>query len=223
MAALILQVLPLAVGAAVTPTLFALQVLVVSGPHSRKRALAVIGGTAGVFGVYFALILGGLSQLPDAGTGAPSRSEHVIQLVAGLVLAGLAVWLLLPHPQADARLEHKVTAYADHASALVFAGLAAYMSVTDFSTLVLLLPALHAVTLSAEPIAAKALVTAFLMACVLLPVTVPALLVRFGGDRALAALRRAYNLVMGHQLQVMGAVAAVIAITLVSRGARGLM
>jgi Sap, sulfolipid-1-addressing protein len=221
--ALILQVLPLAIGAAVTPTLFALQVLVVSGPHSHKRALAVIAGSAGVFGVYFALILGGLSQLPDAGTGTSSRTEHVIQLVAGLVLAGLAVWLLLPHPQTDARLEQRVTGYADHASATVFAGLAASMSLTDFSTLVLLVPALHAVTLSAEPVAGKALVTALLMACVLLPVTAPALLVRFGGDRALRLLRRAYTLVMGYQLQVMGAVAAVIATALVYRGARGLM
>ena len=61
--------LPLGLAAAVTPTLFALQVLVVSGPQWQKRSLGVIAGTAIVFVIIFALVLGGLSQLPDAGTG----------------------------------------------------------------------------------------------------------------------------------------------------------
>ena len=41
------------------PTLFALQVLVVSGPHWHSRAWAVILGSGGVFAVFFALVLGG--------------------------------------------------------------------------------------------------------------------------------------------------------------------
>ena len=47
-------------GRCADPTLFALQVLVVSGPHWRSRAWAVILGSGGVFAVFFALVLGGL-------------------------------------------------------------------------------------------------------------------------------------------------------------------
>ena len=60
---------------------------------------------------------------------------------SGLVLLAVSVWLLMPHPEADAKLERKVSAYANHASVWVFAGLAAYMTVTDFSTIVILIPA----------------------------------------------------------------------------------
>ena len=216
------QIWPLALGAALTPTLFALQVLVVSGPHWHSRAWAVILGSGGVFAVFFALVLGGLSQLPDAGKGTDSRSVYIVEVVAGVVLVVLAVWMLRPHPQADQRMEQKVRSHADHASPLVFAGLAAYMSLTDFSTFVFLLPALHAVTRSVVAVPEKAVVVACLFVCVLIPVLVPALTVRLVGDRGVRALNRVYNLLMGHQIQVMGVVAAVIGVVLLVRGSRGL-
>jgi cytochrome c biogenesis protein CcdA len=102
---LLLTVLPLGLAAAVTPTLFALQVLVVSGPSWQSRALAVTLGSGAVFVVVFALVLAGLSQLPDAGTGKSTRTEYWIELVSGVVLIPIALWMLRPHPHADAALE----------------------------------------------------------------------------------------------------------------------
>ncbi|MBK6764394.1 MAG: GAP family protein [Micrococcales bacterium] len=219
---LLTSVLPLGLAAAVTPTLFALQVLVVSGPHWQTRARSVVVGAGAVFLVVFALVLGGLSQLPGAGTGTKPRWEYVIELGCGLILMLAAIWMLRPHPEADARLEKKVEGYADHASPWMFAGLAAYMSVTDFSTLVILLPALHDVTNSAVPVAGKALVVALLYGCALLPVVGPPLAVRVAGDRGVQAMKRLYALVMGHQLQVMGAVAGAVGVILIFRGVSGL-
>lgn len=218
MGTLLAAVLPLGLAAAVTPTLFALQVLVVSGPQWQKRSLGVIAGTAIVFVIIFALVLGGLSQLPDAGTGEKPKWAYAGELVAGLVLLGLSVWLLMPHPEADAKLERKVSSYANHASVWVFAGLAAYMTVTDFSTIVILIPALHDVTNSAIAVVEKAVVVAFLMFCVLLPVIAPPLAVRLAGDRGVRFMKRIYTVVMGHQLQVMGAVSAFVAVVLIWRG-----
>lgn len=218
MGSLLTSVLPLGLAAAVTPTLFALQVLVVSGPQWQRRAAAVAGGTLLVFAILFGLILGGFSQLPDAGTGAKPTWEYVVELGAGLILIVLSVWLLLPHPGTDARLEKKVSGYANHASIWVFAGLAAYMTITDFSSIVMLIPALHDITNSSVAVVEKALVTAILMICVLLPVLVPPLAVRLAGDRGVRAMRHMYALVMGHQLQVMGAVSAFVAVLLIWRG-----
>lgn len=215
-------VLPLGLAAAVTPTLFALQVLVVSGPKGRTRSVAVIAGSGLVFAAVFALALGGLSALPDAGTGRTSVTEYWIECLAGLVLILLGVWMLRPHPEVDAKLEKKVQGYANHASSGVFAGLAAYMTVTDFSSLVLLVPALHEVTRSTVWLAAKVVIVAFLFACVMLPVLIPPIAVRVGGQRGVDALQRAYRLVMGHQVQVMGAIAVPLGAVLLWRGAQGI-
>jgi len=219
---LLVTVLPLGLAAAVTPTLFALQVLVVSGPSWQRRALAVMAGSGAVFVIVFAVILAGLSQLPDAGTGKASRAEYWIEFICGVVLLPLAVWMLRPHPNADAKLEKKVRGYANHASPWVFAGLAAYMSVTDFSSLVLVVPALHDITSSAVPVLGKAGVVLILFMLVMFPIWSPPLAVRVTGERGVRMLNRVYDALMDHQIQVMGGVAAVLGLVLAYRGYQGL-
>lgn len=219
--ALLVTVLPLGLAAAVTPTLFALQVLVVSGPRWKRRTLAVGLGTGVVFIVLFALILVGFSQLPDAGSGTTTRTEYWVELVCGLLAIAAAVWMMRPHPRADAALEKKVEGYANHAHAWVFAGLAAYMTVTDFSSLVLVVPALHDVTASSAGLVGQALVVVFLLGCVMLPVWSPPLAVRLLGDTGVRMLHRVYSALMGHQVEVMGAVAALVGVVLAWRGFQG--
>lgn len=219
---LLLTVLPLGLAAAITPTLFALQVLVVSGPKWKARAIAVAGGTGAVFVGLFGLILVGFSQLPDAGSGTTTSIEYWIELVCGLVLVPTAIWLMRPHPRADAELEKKVEGYANHASPWVFAGLAAYMTVTDFSSLVLVVPALHDVTASSAAVIGKALVVAFLLGAVMLPVWSPPVAVRLLGDAGVRILHKVYGVLMGHQVEVMGAVAGVVGVVLALRSYQGL-
>jgi hypothetical protein len=219
---LLLAIAPLGLAAAVTPTLFALQVLVVSGADWWRRATAVAAGAGLVFIAVFALVLAGFSQLPDAGSGRHSQWEDIIALACGAVLVPLGAWMLRPHPHADAAMERKVSGYADHANPWVFFGVAAYMSVTDFSSLLVLVPALHDVTSSAVAVVGKALAVLFLLFCIMLPVLAPPTAVLLGGDRARSTLRRLYALVMGHQVQVMGAVALVVGLILLVRGIRGL-
>lgn len=216
------QVMPLALAAMITPTLFALQVLVVSGPRWQTRAMAVVLGSAVVFGGYFALILAGMSQLPDAGTGRTSQSEYVIELVLGALLLAAAVWLLRPHKRVDDAMRRKVESYSQRASVWVFAGIAAYMAFTDFSTVVLLLAALHDVTRSPEELLTKAIVVATVFALVLVPVLLPPAVARFGGEGATRALQRFYAWLMSNQLAVMGVVAGFIGLVLIWRGANGL-
>jgi hypothetical protein len=215
---LLWTVAPLALASAITPTLFALQVLVVSGPSPRTQGRAVILGAGGVFVLLFALVLGGLSQLPDAGTGQTSTAEYVIEGVCGLVLVAVAIWLLRPHPRADARMEEKVKGYAAHASPWMFVGLAAYMTATDFSSFLVLIPALHDVTSSSVAMLEKAVVVGLLLLFAMLPVLAPPLAVQLAGERGVRMLRRTYAAVMGHQLEVMGAVALIVGAVLLYRG-----
>ena len=215
-------VMPLALASAITPTLFALQVLVVSGPRWRPRATAVAIGAAGVFLAYFALVLTGFSQLPDAGSGQHDRWHYLVAVASGAVLVPIGIWMLRPHPHADAAMERKVTGYAEHANPWVFLGISAYMSVTDFSSLLVVVPALHEVTNSAVAVLGKAAVVVFLFVCILLPVLVPPAAVVLGGTSAVGRLRRIYDVFMGHQMQVMGAVALGVGVVLLWRGLRGI-
>lgn len=218
---LFLEVLPLALAAMVTPTLFALQVLVVSGPKWQARALAVTLGSGFIFAAYVALILGGMSQLPDAGTGIQTRAEYIIEFAAGLLVLAVAVWLIRPHEAINQKMKAKVQGYSKQASPWIFAGIAAYMALTDFSTLAVLLPAMHDITSSAEPIYLKAVVLLFVFACVMAPVGVPPALVRFGGERMVERLHGVYEWLMDHQMQVMAVVTGFIGVILTWRGASG--
>lgn len=223
MVSLFFEVLPLAIGAMVTPTLFALQVMVVSGSNWRPHARAVVLGTAVVFAAYFALILGGMSQLPDANSGTETHTEYVIEAIAGALVLLASVWLLIPHPQINQKLKEKTASHPGRSSSLVYAGIAAYMTITDFSSLALMLPALHDVTSASTHIVVKALIVGFVFVCVLMPVLIPPGLVHFGGKRAVDELHRFNNWITDHQLQVMGAVSAFIGLVLLWRGLRGLL
>lgn len=216
-------VLPLAVGAAFTPTLFGLQMVVVSGPQRRARSVAVILGATGVFAVIFALGLLGLGQLPDANTGSAGPHESVVELLAGAVLIGLSVWLLLARPRLGGQAGQRLRGYTEHASPTAFAALAAYMSVTDVSSIVILIPALHLVTVSTEPLWADAFVVTFLFVCVLLPVWLPPLALRVGGERAATVLNRMHAALMRNEVRVMGGLTAVIGLVLLYWGITGLV
>ncbi|HQR78760.1 MAG TPA: GAP family protein [Actinomycetota bacterium] len=219
---LLAAVFPLAVGAAFTPTLFGLQMLVVSGPQRRPRSLAVILGAACVFAVIFALGLLGLSQLPDAHTGSAGPRVFAVELLAGVVLLAVSGWLWLGGRRLDGRVGQKLSGYSEHASPVSFAGVAASMSVTDVSSIVLVIPALHLVTVSAAPVWADACVIAFLFACVLLPVWLPPVALRVGGDRAARVLDRMHAVLMRNEARVMGLLTAAFGVVLFGRAVAGL-
>ncbi|MFM8897016.1 MAG: hypothetical protein ACKOE2_17020 [Actinomycetales bacterium] len=90
-AAVILEMVPLGLGAAITPSLLALQVLVTSGDRWARRSLAVIAGNAVVFVTFCVLVLLELSSVPDAAAG----SGWLIPIVGAAVLLGLALVVLL--------------------------------------------------------------------------------------------------------------------------------
>lgn len=214
-------VFPLAIGAALTPTLFGLQMIVVSGPRRRVRAVAVMLGAAGVFAGIFALGLLGLNRLPDANSGTAGATESMVELVAGVALVAVSVWLVVERPGLSGRGGRRLRSYSEHASPVVFAALAAYMSVTDVSSIVILLPALHMVTVSTQPLWADGFVVAFLYVSVLLPVWLPPMVLWAGGERAAALLGRMHSVLIRNEARVMGALMAVIGAVLIYWGLAG--
>lgn len=215
MIALILAILPLALGAAVSPLLFGIEVLALtSGTRAVARAWAVTAGAALVLGLLCAagLLLG---SAPPHRRPHPTTDAIVAFTAAGLLL-GLAAWQLATasratsKPSLDQRLEGAST------RSFLVAGVLGM--VTNLSTLVLFLPALHEIAKSQAGVAASAVALVVLVGITLLPVVVPSALVTILGDRAEPTLRRMNGFLSRHSRSITLAIEIGFAIVLVAKG-----
>jgi hypothetical protein len=220
MATLILSIIPLAIGAAVSPLLFGIEILALtSGQRVRIRAWLVVLGAAAVL-VAFCLV--GLL----AGHALPHHTPHrkidgAVDLVAAVLLGVLAARTLAgarsasPKPTILDRLQGASTA--------TFLGAGAIGMVTNLSTLVLFVPAFRMITKSAAGTAAEVLAFAVLLGITLLPVIAPALLVTVLGDRANGVLGRMNRAMTAHSAQITAGIEVLFAVLLTARGISSLL
>jgi Sap, sulfolipid-1-addressing protein len=193
-------VLPLALGAAVSPTLFALAVLVLSGHrHPVSRGWAVAGGAAAVLIVYALLGVTVLEHVVHRRNH--SVTDAAIDLGAALLLALLAIRALRRHPMA-AESHNRMASRMIDAPTVSFWCVGAFAMLVNFSTLVLFLAALHRISHSSVDLAEKAVVVIILILITLLPVLLPVLLVAILGHKADPALSRLNEFVSGHARRI---------------------
>ncbi len=216
---LLALVVPLGIAAAITPTLIAMQLLVVAGgTHWQRRSLAVIAANAIAFGIVIALVTFGFAQLPDAGTGGGGTLDAVIRIAAGGVLALASIWFFVPHPEMAERVRTSLEARMSHASIWVFFALAFYFSITDLSSYLVLLPALHDITASSIAVGEKAVVLAVVLFLALQATILPPLVRLVAGERVVPSLNRIYRWVMLNQFPIVGAVCAAVGVFLLVTG-----
>ena len=211
------QTVVLGIAAAFTPMLLALQVLIVSGDPWRRRALAVALGGGVAFGLVGALLLLGFARLPTV-SGDDDPTGGWLRVAAALVLAVFAVALFRPHPALEQHVESDIRGYVRRASSWVFFGVAFALSVKDLSSFVVLAPALHDIAVADLSVVVQGTLVLVLYAFALAPVLVPpAVRLAFGhrADRAFTAL---YRFTLSHQFQLVGGMAAVIAVYLAVSG-----
>jgi hypothetical protein len=200
---LLTQVIPLGLAAAVTPTLIGLQLLVLAEPTWLRRALVVVIANALAFLLVMVIVTAGFAQLPDAGQGHGTDLDK-LRFACGLILLVMSVYFLMPHRDLQAKAKVFVERKVAKASSWLFFGLAFYMSISDFSSFLVLLPGLHDVTSARTDLWVKgvALVVLFLLAML---ATAGPLLVRLAvGPRADPALGRVYEWVMANNLRLVG-------------------
>lgn len=219
MAALVASILPLAIGAAISPTLLALQLLVLTGstrPLARAWALAI--GAALVLAGFSVLGLTLLNRLHPGRHGHPSLRGAVIMFVAAGLMAVLAVRSLRRRPTAAEQQKSRTAVRLQNASTGWFVGVGALGMVVNFSTLVLFLPALHEITRSPVDLTGRAAALAVLYLVTLLPVLAPVMAVTFLGRRADPALRATHDFVGRHARQIGIGIEIVFAVYLAVRG-----
>lgn len=212
---LLFSVVPLALAAAITPTLIATQLLVIAQrDHWQARSLGVILANALAFGIVGFIAILGLAQLPDAGSGDGSTVDRILRLGGGVILLLASIWFFFPHPALAAKTTAALEKRLTNASIWVFFVAAFYFSITDLSSFVVLLPALHEVTASDIDVVFKAVVLAVVMFLALQGTILPALTRALFGRQVEPTLQRTYGWVMKHQFLIVGLVMAIIGVYL---------
>ena len=203
MGALLASVLPLALGAAISPTLLALQLLVLAGPTRRlARAWSLTAGSAVVLALY--AVAGATVLRQIHGKSAPHHSlrDALVELVCAGLLVALALRSRLRHRTAG---EHHGSWAAIHLTTAPlpwFVGAGALGMLTNFSTLVLFLPALHQIERAQTSTAGRWVVLAVLYVITLLPVLVPVAVATVLGPRAEPVLDRTHTFISLHSRQI---------------------
>jgi hypothetical protein len=223
MGTLLIAVVPLAIGAAISPTLLALQLLVLTGPTNRlSRGWALAGGSALVLAAFSILGFTVLVKLHPDHDGHRSLRDALIMFVAGGLLGLLALRSLLRRPTTGEQQKSHMAGRLDTAPTSWFVGMGAIGMVVNFSTLLLFLPALHEITRSAVGVLGRATAFAVLYLVTLLPVLVPVGLVTILGPRADPALDATHGFVTRNSRRIGLVIEVVFAVYLVGKGVREL-
>jgi Sap-like sulfolipid-1-addressing protein len=174
-------VVPLALGAAISPTTLALQLFVLSrktAPLARAWAIA-----AGYAVVLLAMMAIAFAFAASTGSGSQSKPEAWLKLACAVGLAALGV-LALRRPPKQRKQEPEG---GDPKLGRFFAIGVALMA-TNLTTAALYLPAMHDVGDAGASAAGVALAALVVIAITLFPAVAPPLAVTLLGDRAVAAL-----------------------------------
>jgi Sap, sulfolipid-1-addressing protein len=180
-------VLPLAAGAAISPTVLTLQLLTLSHRTAPlARGWAIAAGYVAILAVETVLAL-----VLAAGTGGSDTSSEAgaaVKLAFAIALALVGVRALRQPPKPDAEETdgggRRLSRYL---------GLGMVLMVTNVTTTMLFVPAIHDVGISDLDTADKAVVVALVVAITAIPAVVPPLAVSLLGEhakRTLAALNR---------------------------------
>lgn len=130
----------MAIGAAISPTLLTVQVLTLASEHQpRRRAAFLALGSGAVLAAIMVLLATVLRRI-SLQVENPSSAEIVLKFIAALLLVALGIRALLKKPQ-DGR--SAISRRISKATPGEYFALGAVLMAMNFSSLVLLVPAVH--------------------------------------------------------------------------------
>lgn len=209
---LIWRIAPLGLGAALTPSLLCLQILMSSGTPWKARSFAVFAGAASAFFLACTALLLGFTSLPKPHPGSSDPLGGALWLGVGVILAGIAAYLFVPHPELRSTVEASFTRRLVKAKTLTFFAIAFALSIKDVSSFALLLPAIRDISSAGIDVIWQILVMVVLYFLALSPVIVPPLWRMIRGEKAAVSLGRLYRFTMDHQFEILATVFAIFAL-----------
>lgn len=186
MAELLAKVLPLCIGAAISPAVLTVQLINLGGKDAPlRRAWVFVGGFLVVAAIFVVLALTIVRATHSSG-GSDAEVGGVVKVAAAALLVALGIRSLTRTPKPKA-------AKAEHSGPRLGQafGLGMLLMATNFSSILLMIPAVHETGAADVPEAGKALVIAIILLFVLVPAALPPLVVSVlgaRGEQAMAAL-----------------------------------
>ena len=203
MPSLVLAIIPFGLGAAINPTALTVELLILTGKRQPKaRAWAYVLGFTVVLIGFIALFVTLLGRFtPPAQTGR-SLVATVIDIALVALLLGLGIRQLRPAKTTAERHQSRVAARLQSGGLPTYVVVGMVAMLTDFTTLVFLLPAAHEVARSTDPWEVKQLALLVLVVIALIPLLLPALGLTLLGRRADAFLARTNAFVTRYPRQI---------------------
>lgn len=207
-------VLPLALGAAVSPTLLTLQLLILAGVRDQKRrAWAMALGCAVV-------LLGFMAVLATVAKGIDIASSHQDAVERGVKIGAAVLLILLglrslrhrhdpPKPRSERVQEAKPR---------LFFGVGAGAMAGNASSLVLVLAATHITITAGLPPDQQFILLAIVYVFTMLPVVLPVLAATLMGKRADPVLARMNRVTTTYEHQINAGIAFFFAVLLLYSG-----
>lgn len=208
---LLIRVIPLAIGAAFTPSLFGLQLMASATPHWVSRTVATFSGAALAFAIALTVLLLGFTSLPVASSDR-SPLDGALWLIVGIMLGASATWLFMPHPELTQKSEQRLAAGVQKAGPWTFFGISFALSIKDVTSFALLIPAMHDIARSGVDLWFKIPTAILVYLIALIGVVLPPLWRMIRGDKAEAVLLKMFHFTMKHQFRILGVVAVFFAI-----------
>ncbi len=210
------KVLPLAVGAAISPVVITLQVLTLaSNRYPLRRTWAVAAGCTLVTIGWTAVALLATNRTSAAHTGRPSTTSGVLALSFAVLLVGLGVRSLLHRTESD---DPKPPREGDQPRMLAFFAIGLGVMVTNFTSFLLFFPVVHAIGISDADESTRAIALALVFVITLLPAYAPPLVATMLGHRAQRGLDRLGRFVTVHRATINATICFAFAIYLSIRG-----
>jgi threonine/homoserine/homoserine lactone efflux protein len=213
---LLTKVLPLAVGAAVSPVVLTLQVLTLAkNQYPLRRTWAVAAGCTVVAIGWATIGLVAINQTPEANSGHSDATSGVVAIVFSLLLVGLGVHALLHRGAND---DPKTRGDDARPRTVAFFVIGLGVMVTNFTSFVLFFPAVHAIAVSDASETANAVAMVILLALTLVTAYGPPLTATILGSRAQAGLDRLGGFVTRHHATINATICFAFAVYLAVRG-----
>lgn len=201
---LLVEVVPLAVAAAISPVVLMLALAILAGARpvaeSGAYAVGVIATTIALYGVGLIVIRAQQDGLEPGWLGS-----EVARIVVGavLILAGIVLIVVRPSTDRAAAFEQRLLGGRRRLRDLLGAGVA--VMITNGSTFVILLAILHTVAHSGQPLPDEAIALIVATVIVTLPASAPFVAAVVGGSGLRDLLGRVGAWITTYGRQTMGA------------------
>ncbi len=180
---LLATVIPLAIGAAISPQVLAITVIILGGKKSTKaRTAYMVLGMFVVLAVITTVAAGSMSQVPKEQGSTYLVSWLNVGLGALLLYLGIRGFIKKPDPNAPEKTVKERGAGNAGPGKYIIIGL--IVMITDFSSVVLFIPGIRDVAVASVGLVSKILVGAILYFAVLAPALIPLLATVISPDKA---------------------------------------